>query len=393
MKRADLIPAVRRTLQRLPAPHDSHYGVVPTAPMEGAVIITDVQAIHSRALEALGRADAMASSNHFLMSRVLVRQEAVASSDIEGTHSTLDALLQVEETDAEAHADDDTAAWMVRDYAVALEWALGEVRERGHDAFDVEMLETLHGSLMRADREFLDKGHKPGFIRGHVVWMGGSGDIARSTLNPPPPARVSECLSDDVGYLRCEGAQVLHQSIITRMAIAHAHFLAVHPFPDGNGRVARLMLPLMMAADERVPLYLSPYISDHRPGYVEALKAAQQRLDPLPLIAHLSEAIVDSVDAAESTISKLAELDHDWDARRRWRKGSAALRLRHMLASHPIMTAQTATRLLGVTPAQARNALRDLEKVGIVQEQTGYRRNRIFRAGEVLAIFQGRTET
>ncbi|WOH64344.1 Fic family protein [Bradyrhizobium sp. BWA-3-5] len=83
-------------------------------------------------------------------------------------------------------------------------------------------------------------------------------------MNPPPPADVPDCLAQTVDYLRNEGMQQMTQGFITRMAIAHTHFEAVHPFRDGNGRVARLLLPLMMAAEKHVPLYLSPYIESKK---------------------------------------------------------------------------------------------------------------------------------
>ncbi|MFD2781165.1 Fic family protein [Novosphingobium pokkalii] len=79
------------------------------------------------------------------------------------------------------------------------------------------------------------------------------GHISTSTYNPAPPDRAPACLEQTMAYMRCEGMQAVSQSLITRMAVAHAHFEAVHPFADGNGRVGRLLLPLMMAAEGQVP--------------------------------------------------------------------------------------------------------------------------------------------
>jgi len=130
MNRNHLAGAVRNRLKRYPPPDHSHYGVVPLPPDEGPISLADAAPVHNAALAALGRADALSARfpSHFLLSRVLVRQEAVASSDIEGTHSTLDALLQVEETDEDEGSEADL---QVRDYAIALEAALMECGARG----------------------------------------------------------------------------------------------------------------------------------------------------------------------------------------------------------------------------------------------------------------------
>ena len=160
-------------------------------------------------------------------SRVLVRQEAVASSEIEGTHSTLDALLEVEETDDEDASD---AEKQVRDYAVALEAALRDVERNGYDAFTIHTIEQLHQSLMRGDSSFESKHGPPGRFRRKQVRIGGR-DFGSSIFNPPPYADVLQCMTDHIAYLRSEGMQHMHQSIIAQMAVAHSHFEAVHPFP------------------------------------------------------------------------------------------------------------------------------------------------------------------
>ena len=106
---------------------------------------------------------------------------------------------------------------------------------------------------MTGDKDYKDV---PGELRKRVVWIGGGKNMASSDFNPPPPSRVPQCMDEQVAYLRTDGMQPFQQSIILRLAIAHSHFEAVHPFRDGNGRVGRLLIPLMMAADGHAPLYL-----------------------------------------------------------------------------------------------------------------------------------------
>lgn len=337
-------------------------------------------------MQALGRADALAQQYpyHFLLSRVLVRKEAVASSDIEGTHSTLDALLEAEETNEEEASEADI---LVRDYAIALEAAIADVEANGYNAFTIHTIEKLHRALMRNDNEFFKKHGPPGEFRRKQVRVGGR-DFNNSTYNPPPYADVLACMAEHISYLRCDGMQQLHQSIVVQMAIAHAHFEAVHPFADGNGRAGRLLLPLMLRAAGHTPLYLAPYIAAFKPDYYAALRAAQQRLDFVPLIAHLSRAISSTVDDAETAVRRLADLQSDWAKRKKFRNKSAAQKMLDKLLWHPVVTAKSVERLAGCSPAAARTALTQLAEAGVLFERTGKMRYRIFQAREVLRIYK-----
>ena len=143
MKRDDLCDAVRRRLRRLPDPFAAHYGVVPLPPPEGSLDLRPVRLQCEQAQAAMVRADLLAATlpDPWLISRVLTRREAVASSSIEGTNSTLDELLMVEEA-ADAAATD--AARQVRDYALALDTLLPEARAQGPSLFTMELVCRLH---------------------------------------------------------------------------------------------------------------------------------------------------------------------------------------------------------------------------------------------------------
>ncbi len=177
------------------------------------------------------------------------------------------------------------------------------------------------GSPSRVMKDDPDYQDDPGDFRTRVVWIGGDKDIAYSSINPPPPPDVPDCLAQAVDYLRNEGMQQMTQGFITRMAIAHAHFEAVHPFRAGNGRVGRLLLPLMMAAEKRVPLYLSPYIESKKGTYYASLKNAQQRLDWEPIITFMADAVTATVEELIRTRQALSELSERWRGRRKFRKG------------------------------------------------------------------------
>lgn len=382
MKRDDLCHAVRERLKRLPQPFESHYGVVPLPPPEDGVLISPVMVQMSDANAALGRIATLAGelADPWLISRILPRREAISSSSIEGTNSTLDELLFIEETE-DAEATD--AAKQVRDYALALDDLVPRAQQEKHTLFTVDVIKELHRLVVRGDTSYQDS---PGEIRDRVVWIGGGRDIAYSTYNPTPPEDIPACLEESVDYMQNNGMQVMTQNLITRMAVAHAHFEAVHPFRDGNGRVGRLLLPLMMAADGQVPLYLSPYIAERKEAYYNALKMAQQKLEWHHLVGFLSEAITGTVDELFSTRSALQYLSALWCKRRRFRKESAAEKALYLLSHYPVLTIRRLSQLVDVSIPAATTAIEQLMAADILEERTGYARNRVFVATEVLQV-------
>lgn len=381
MKRADLSAAVQKTLLRMPPPHDSPYGVVPEAPPQSGLILTGVAARHQAAEEALAKVDAYAWSLHdpFVVSRILARQEAVSSSAIEGTHSTLDEVLAGEETqDDQARAE----VRQVRKYAITLSRFIKQAHRYGPQVFSTKLVSRLHQRILQDDPDYKDP---PGAVRTVPVWIGGR-EMAYSAFNPPPPSEVQACLEDNVRYMRADGLQAVQQSLITRMAVAHAHFEAVHPFRDSNGRVGRMLLPIMMAAEGRTPLYLAPYIEANKTAYVAALKAAQQQLDWPAVIGFFSDAITGTAHELFTTRAALETLSSQWKARRAFRKNSSALLALALLPQYPVITISRLASLLKVTYPAAASAVSQLTDSGILTERTGYSRNRVFAAAEALSI-------
>lgn len=381
MRRDDLIPALREGLKRLPEPHSAHYGVVPLPLPEGSIALSAAREPHRRAIEMIARVDALAAELHdpYLVSRLLSRREAVTSSSIEGTNSTLDELLAIEEENEEARAE----ARQVRDYALTLERFMPQVRTQGPECFTPQLFCALHAEAMRHDPDYRDE---PGRTRNSVVWIGGAGQIAYSTFTPPPPDSVDACLNDTANFMQCQGMQQVTQSLVIRMALAHAHFEAVHPFRDGNGRVGRLLLPLMMAAEQHTPLYLSPYIEANRQGYYAGLKAAQQRMEWDPLVGYMADAVIGTVSELFETRAALMRLTAKWRTRRKFRAGSAALRMLTFLPDYPVSTIKRMAERLDLSFPATLTGIGQLVEAGILTERTGYRRNRVFVAHEVLSI-------
>jgi Fic family protein len=270
----------------------------------------------------------------------------------------------------------------VRKYATTVTRFIKQAHRQGNDVFSANLVRRLHKRIMEDDPDYRDT---PGDLREVSVWIGGR-DMAYSIFNPPPASVVPACLEDNVRYLRAEGLHAIQQSIITRMALAHAHFEAVHPFRDGNGRVGRMLLPIMMAADGRTPLYFAPYIEANKPVYVDALKAAQQRLDWPSMVGFLSDAVVGSANELFKTRGALATLSTRWKIRRDFRRGSSSLRALELLPQYPVITISRLATLLKVTYPAAATAVAQLEEIKALVERTGYTRNRVFAAPEALSI-------
>nr|WP_249810202.1 Fic/DOC family N-terminal domain-containing protein [Bradyrhizobium sp. 157] len=351
-------------------------------PPEEGIAVGPVLARLKAADAALVRIETLAAElkDPYLISRILPRREAVSSSSIEGTNSTLDELLSVEESEDSPQGE---AAAQVRDYALALDNFLPRARKEKLKLFTTALTQDLRRAVMRGDADYKDK---PGDFRERVVWIGGRGDIAYSTYNPTPPADIAACLEDTVKYMRCEGTQAMYQSFIVRMSVAHAHFEAVHPFRDGNGRVGRLLLPLMMAAEGMMPLYLSPYIEAHKTAYYDSLKAAQQRLEWHEAVGFMADAVVGTTDELLKTREALATLGAMWRERRKFRQGSASLRALDVLPHYPVLTVKRLAKLLDITVQAASQAVEQLVERKILVERTGYARNRVFTAPDALSI-------
>jgi Fic family protein len=160
----------------------------------------------------------------------------------------------------------------------------------------------------------------------------------------------------------------------------------VHPFRDGNGRVGRLLLPLMMAAEGRTPLYLSPYIEKNKSAYDASLKAAQQHLEWHEPAGFLADAIAGTAGELLATRDALAALGRIWRGRRKFRRGSAALGALDILPHYPVLTIKRLAELLRVSVPAATQAVGQLVEAGMLNERTGYARNRVFVASEALAI-------
>jgi Fic family protein len=326
------------------------------------------------ALIELGRLDAVTDflPNAQLVLYSFVRKEAVLSSMIEGTQSSLADLLLFEIDEQPGVPMED--AREVSRYVAALEHGLK--RLRGGFPLSKRLLREVHKVLLGGGR-----GGKltPGEFRRTQVWIGGSRP-GNAVFVPPPANEVDECLKHLERFLHDMPEPT---PPLVKAALAHAQFETIHPFLDGNGRVGRLLIALQLASDGlmREPLlYLSLHFKEHRQTYYELLNAVRLSGDWESWLEFFAEAVVSSATQAVASAKRLLELASA-DGRRiesLGRAAASALAIHRVLQRQPIATAASLAAATGLTPATVNKSLVHLARAGVVAELTSKLRGRVF---------------
>jgi Fic family protein len=326
------------------------------------------------ALQALGRLDAVTDMlpNAALLLYSFVRKEAVLSSMIEGTQSSL-ADLMLFELDEQPGVPVEDAREVSR-YVAALEHGLK--RLRGGFPLSLRLIREVHKVLIGRGR-----GAKlaPGEFRRSQVWIGGTRP-GNAIFVPPPANEVDECLKHFERFLHDQPEPTLP---LVKAALAHVQFETIHPFLDGNGRVGRLLIALQLAADGlmREPLlYLSLHFKEHRQTYYELLNAVRLTGDWETWLEFFADAVVASATQAAASAKRLLDLAST-DSRRIEGLGRAAvsaLAIHRALQRQPIATAASLAAATRLTPATVNKSLVHLERFGVVAELTRKQRGRVF---------------
>lgn len=379
MNRQDLSPDRQKRL----VPVEAHPGALalipPPIPQEISMrgVERDTMAAH----EALSKAQSVAAHlpNPDLITRTLSRREAVQSSNIEGTQSEIGDVMEFESTgDAEGLPADVT---ITLNYVKALDTGLAEVRKHGAAALNTSMLQTLHRELMQGT----DYRDVPGEFRQTQNWIGGL-RIYDARFVPPPPAYMAELLADLERHLNYQPEGNAFLSIVARMAMAHAQFETIHPFRDGNGRVGRLLMPLMLAAEGYPPVYLAGFLKSNQRLYYDSLLNVQLQGKWTEWVSFLSQAVVVSCNESIQIANALLAMRNAWEQKlSHTRRDSSSRKLANLLIGYPVMTVNRASELLEVSFVAANNAIRDLVSQGILSEPQSAR-NRIFVARDVIDL-------
>jgi Fic family protein len=341
-----------------------------------------------RANQALGRLDGVASilPDTPLFLYMYVRKEAVLSSQIEGTQSSLSDLLLYEAEEAPGAPLDDVRE--VSNYVAAMDHGLARLREGF--PLSLRLLREIHGILLARGR---GETQKPGDFRRSQNWIGGTRP-GNAAFVPPPPQDVTGCMGDLEHFMHAETPEI---PVLVKAGLAHVQFETIHPFLDGNGRLGRLLITLFLCEQGvlREPLfYLSLYFKANRSTYYELLQAVRETGEWEPWLEFFLTGVLEtSTQAADAARRILALFDED----RRTiealgRPASSALRVHQLLETRPLITIPQGAQALGLSRPTVASSLAHLQEVGIVRETTGRQRGRTFVYDRYLALLNEGTE-
>jgi len=340
------------------------------------------------ALLALGRLDSISmllpETSVFLYS--YVRKEAVLSSQIEGTQSSLADLLLFECGYAPGVPLDDVLE--VSNYVAAMEHGLHRLAEGF--PLSLRLVREMHGVLLAKGR---GSERSPGEFRRSQNWIGGARP-GNAVFVPPPPDQMMNCLGSLELFLHDQPERT---SPLVKAALAHLQFETIHPFLDGNGRLGRLLITLILCTEEvlkKPMLYLSLYFKMHREQYYALLGHVRHTGDWEAWLTFFAEAVAMTAGQAVDTSRRLLR-QADEDRERISQLGSTAgstLRVHHALQERPIASQPWITEQTDLAPTTVSTCLQRLISLGIVAEVTGKKRNRLFSYTEYINILNEGTE-
>jgi Fic family protein len=361
---------------------------LPLPPIPPLLLDNTRQLLLERATLALGRLDSisMLLPDPDLFLYAYVRREAVLSSQIEGTQSSLSDLLLFELEEAPGVPFNDVVE--VSNYVAALDH--GMVRMRGGFPLSNRLIREVHEKLLSRGR---GSEKQPGEFRRSQNWIGGTRP-GNAHFIPPPPTRVEDCMASLERFIH--DTQAPYPALL-KAAIAHLQFETIHPFLDGNGRVGRLLIVLMLHQDgvlSQPLLYLSLYFKQHRAEYYRLLDVVRTRGDWETWIDFFLEGVQKTASGAVNTAQRLTGLFQE-DARLiqgLGRTAATSLRVYDTLRHRPVLTLKEVCHRAGMSFPTATKGMRGLMSLGIVREQTRRRRNRVFVYDRYLAILSEGTE-
>jgi Fic family protein len=318
--------------------------------------------------------------NPHLLIYPFIRREAVLSSRIEGTQSSLSDLLLFEATKVERQRD----VKEVQNYVRATEYGLKRLNEL---PLSLRFIRELHGILM----EGVSGEHAtPGEFRQSQNWIGTPGaTLNEATFVPPPVSEMQECLSQMEKFLHAE----TRLPPLVQAALVHYQFEAIHPFLDGNGRIGRLLTTMLLCQRNVLSkplLYLSAFFEKHREEYYELLLDVSSVGAWGKWIEFFLRAVAEQSGDAVSRARHLLELLRNYSqvAREKHLPPTAG-QLVELIFMKPVLNAKTVQDFLKVSYPAAQNAISSLEEVGILTEITGRKRAKAYSANDILKALDG----
>lgn len=332
---------------------------------------------------ALGRLDSITAHlpTPELLLYTYIRKEAVLSSQIEGTQSSLSDLLLFENEESPGVPVNDVKE--VLNYVTALEH--GVKRLKG-SPISLRLIKEIHAILLTGGR---GSRKEPGEFRRSQNWIGGSRP-GNAKFVPPPPHEVIPSLGALERFIHGEPAQT---PTLIKAGLVHAQFESIHPFLDGNGRLGRLLIPLIMIAEGTLTsplLYLSLYFKARRTEYYEALQRVRTDGDWEGWLAFYLDGIAEVAGQASDTAARLIGIfkKHAAAIEGLGRSKGTAVKMHELFKKRCVLSIPVASQELGVSFPTANKTLGKLQRLGFVKEITGKRRHRVFSYAPYLKVLQ-----
>lgn len=356
----------------------------PTPPL----VLPQLMSVYERAIAAVGRLDGVTtilpSTPLFLY--MYVRKEALLSSQIEGTQSSLSDLLLFENDEAPSVELDDVTE--VSNYVAAIEH--GVARIRNGFPLSLRLIREMHEVILRSGRGVTKQ---PGQFRRSQNWIGGTRP-GNALFVPPPPNHLDDCLDAFERFLHTDDVGL---PPLIRAGLAHVQFETIHPFLDGNGRLGRLLITLILveAGVLREPiLYLSLFLKSRRDDYYRLLQEVRQAGAWEAWMEFFLTGVAETAEQAAETARDLIVMfeAHRQQIATLGRSAPSVLRVHEFMQARPIVMTQTIADGLKTSFPTASSALEKLVELGIVRETTGKQRGRIYAYSDYLALLDRGTE-
>jgi Fic family protein len=360
--------------------------VPPPLPPEPSIDIAGLVGDLSKAERALGRLDGVSLMlpNKELFLYMYVRKEAVLSSQIEGTQSTLSDLLRFESEALSGQPIDDVRE--VSNYVDAMMHGLARLETL---PLSLRLLREMHAKLLESGRGGTKN---PGTFRTSQNWIGGTRP-GNALFVPPPANRVMDCLGDWETYLHDEPSDL---PPLVKAGLLHVQFETIHPFLDGNGRLGRLLITLYLCSVgvlNQPLLYLSLYFKTNRPDYYRLLQEVREHGHWEAWLEFFLQGVAETADAAFDTANAIVALfgaDREKIANEAKGAGSA-LQIHDAMRTTPYVSAPKATEITGLSMPTVNSALEQLQALGVLEEVTGKKRGRVFAYTAYLDVLADRT--
>lgn len=362
--------------------------VPPQLPPSPPIRLDNLYGLLDESNQALGRLDGVTSilPDTPLFLYMYVRKEALLSSQIEGTQSSLSDLLLFESDESAGVSLNDVQE--VSNYVAAMYYGLE--RLRGGFPLSLRLIREIHGVLLSKGRGGTKQ---PGEFRQSQNWIGGTRP-GNAMFVPPPQDRIIACMGDLEKFIYTKSSRL---PLLVKAGLIHVQFETIHPFLDGNGRLGRLLITFLLCVEGALKeplLYLSLFFKNKRQQYYELLQRVRQEGDWETWLEFFLTGVKETSDQATETAKQILSL-FEKDRlviEKLGRPTASALRVHQYLQSKPILSVPKASEEMNLSSPTIRKSLSHLEKLGLVREITGKQRGQIFVYGQYLEIIKQGTE-